>query len=533
MNLIHDPWLKAINKQGVISVIPFRELVNPQWIEVFSPRPDFKGAIYQFLIGLLQTCFAPADLDCWIEHEQSPPDANVLEVAFSRYQSAFELKNNNASAFMQDFSLEGGEECPIAGLLIESPGESTVKENRDLFVKRDRIEKICSVCAAMALFTLQINAPSGGQGHRVGLRGGGPLTTLVFPFDQAASLWQRLWFNVLPSKDKIFQNNTSCLGKDIFPWIAPTRTSERQGVVTCPEDVHPLQMYWAMPRRIRLNFSKLSVGYCDICGEKNNELLSSYFSKNYGINYAGNWEHPLTPYRHDLKGKNPPLSIKGQMGGIGYRHWLGLTLGNEKQQEFPAAVVNNYRRKMEEIGENRHYPLVWCFGYDMDNMKARCWYENKLPLFNLKSVSREILQDTVHELLTVAREALALLKKYLKSAWFSPEGQSKNLDFFFIERQFWEISEDDFYACIREIVDDIRSIVSIYEIWLNKISRLALFLFDTQTLTGLPEDRNMQRIIMARNDLEKWLKFSTPLRDLWKKIGLARTESVEKNKETV
>jgi hypothetical protein len=29
------------------------------------------------------------------------------------------------------------------------------------------------------LFSLQLNAPSGGKGYRTGLRGGGPLTTLI------------------------------------------------------------------------------------------------------------------------------------------------------------------------------------------------------------------------------------------------------------------------------------------------------------------------------------------------------------------
>nr|WP_231886596.1 type I-E CRISPR-associated protein Cse1/CasA [Methylomonas methanica] len=61
--------------------------------------------------------------------------------------------------------------------------------------------QLCPSCAATALFTLQTNAPSGGVGHRVGLRGGGPLTTLVLPKASQTTLWQKLWLNVFNQED--------------------------------------------------------------------------------------------------------------------------------------------------------------------------------------------------------------------------------------------------------------------------------------------------------------------------------------------
>jgi CRISPR system Cascade subunit CasA len=531
MNLIHDSWLRAVNKYRTATPISPAEMVNPEWLDILLPRPDFKGAIYQLLIGLLQTCFAPDDLEDWVKWWKSPPDSDTLLQAFSNCHAAFELKNNNAPAFMQDLTLENGEICNIAELLIESPGGLTIKENRDHFIKRGKIEKVCPTCAAISLFTLQINAPSGGQGHRVGLRGGGPLTTLVLPSEPTATLWQRLWLNVLPLSHQSFREKDNLWEqKDIFPWLAPTRTSDSKGVITCPEHTHPFQVYWAMPRRIRLNFNNLMTGLCDLCGTENHELLSSYFSKNYGINYAGTWEHPLTPYRHDAKAKNPPLSIKGQMGGIGYRHWLGLALGNQKKLEYPAAVVSNYHEKIAEMEEPLHYPQLWCFGYDMDNMKARCWYENQLPLFNFNRDRITFLQFEVNELLIVAREALTLLKKYTKAAWYSVE-PNKNLDFSFLESQFWEKSEHKFYDCLKEIINNDRPIMQIDEIWLNKITSITLFLFDALTLTALPKE--MQRIVPARNNLKKWLSYSTPIKDLWKKINANCTQVVKENKETI
>ena len=66
MNLITDPWIPVIRKDGPDKSCPWQivEAENPV-IEINAPRPDFQGALYQFMIGLLQTCFAPEDEDEW------------------------------------------------------------------------------------------------------------------------------------------------------------------------------------------------------------------------------------------------------------------------------------------------------------------------------------------------------------------------------------------------------------------------------------------------------------------------------------
>ncbi|MDE9520027.1 type I-E CRISPR-associated protein Cse1/CasA, partial [Xenorhabdus bovienii] len=85
----------------------------------------------------------------------------------------------------------------ISGLLIEAPGANTLKLNTDHFIKRGQCEVVSPEMAAIALFTLQINAPAGGVGHRVGLRGGGPLTILVQPQTLDTPLWHKLWLNIV------------------------------------------------------------------------------------------------------------------------------------------------------------------------------------------------------------------------------------------------------------------------------------------------------------------------------------------------
>jgi CRISPR system Cascade subunit CasA len=72
----------------------------------------------------------------------------------------------------------------------------------------------------------------------------------------------------------------------IFPWLALTRTSELASAVTTPEQVNPLQAYWGMPRRVRLDFDATHSGRCDLCETESDELLSGMTVKNYGVNYA-------------------------------------------------------------------------------------------------------------------------------------------------------------------------------------------------------------------------------------------------------
>jgi CRISPR system Cascade subunit CasA len=102
--------------------------------------------------------------------------------------------------------------------------------------------------------------------------------------------------------------------------------------VVTPENAHPLQAYWGMPRRIELDFTHTDAGICDLCGEEHESLLRQMRVKNYGVQYDG-WRHPFSPYRQALKDSSSPwLALKGQPGGISYKDWLGLIL--EREDKF-------------------------------------------------------------------------------------------------------------------------------------------------------------------------------------------------------
>lgn len=532
MNLITLPWLKAINKEGKIVPINLLQIGNPEITNICHPRADFRGAIYQFLIGLLQTCFAPGSLAEWKKLWDLPPSTKNLLKAFSTYEKAFDLE-----LFMQDCALVGEEkEKSVASLFIEAPGELTIKENRDHFINRNQQYKnICVPCAAMAIFTLQINAPSGGQGHRVGLRGGGPLTTLIAPYNVSTSLWQKLWLNVFSEEEEIYEKTFRSTPKmneeDIFPWLAPVRISENAGTTTCPLDTHPLQMYWAMPRRIRLDFAKTTSGECDICGDDYPQLISHYYTKNYGVNYAGSWMHPLTPYR--LKEDAFPLSLKGEIGGIGYRHWLGLALksGEGEEGEVRAAIVNSYYEKANKFTDLPPVTL-WVFGYDMDKMKARCWHESIFPLFKLDFSHYKQLEEAIKELLDSAKETLFHLRNAIKWAWFTYSDNARNMDFSFVSDQFYERTENFFYVCIRRLCEnngDLSQMISILEEWLIKISAIAYSLLNMTLFRSPLEDLNMRRIMQARKNMNYGLYHAPTLKIVREKINIHRAISDKEN----
>jgi hypothetical protein len=112
----------------------------------------------------------PANEEDWKAWWHHPPPPAELEATFAPLAAAFNL-DGDGPRFLQDLEDFPGDSLPIERLLIDAPGENTVERNTDLLVKRDRVALLGRPAAAMALYTLQTFAPSGGAGHRTSLRG--------------------------------------------------------------------------------------------------------------------------------------------------------------------------------------------------------------------------------------------------------------------------------------------------------------------------------------------------------------------------
>ncbi|WP_280564328.1 type I-E CRISPR-associated protein Cse1/CasA [Chromohalobacter sp. 48-RD10] len=532
MNLLTDPWLPFRHSDGSLRYRPPSALADPDVLDLALPRADFQGAAWQFLIALLQTAITPEDTDAWLDRYQQPPSVASLDEALAPFVSAFEL-DGDGPRFMQDLDpLKDVKEAPVGGLLIDSPGANGIKNNTDFFVKRGRVESVCPSCAALALYTMQINAPAGGAGIRVGLRGGGPLTTLILPEDENQPLWMRLWPNVMPA-DAVGQPGQRWRAPDaddgdLFFWMTDTRVSDKKGTEVLPDDVHPLHAFWSMPRRYRLLFDD-EPGCCDLCGGETSRPVRRLRSKKQGANYDGPWRHPLTPYRR-LNPQKPdelPLSSKGQPGGLGYRHWPGLVLENEAGGVLPARLVTHHLQKHDLVEAARgdgeafdalyRHARLWVFGYDMDNMKPRGWYSVEMPLVGVPQMHQETLREWVKRFVDLAGDVTWQVRNQLKRAWFKRPEDAKG-DMSQIDAQLFEATQLAFFDALRQMGEALRDAKAtptlppeISREWYLTLKRRALALFDAQAISGPLEGMKMQqleRISNARRYLLAYLNGS-------------------------
>ncbi|RJQ70259.1 MAG: type I-E CRISPR-associated protein Cse1/CasA [Desulfobacteraceae bacterium] len=522
MNLITDKWIPVIRKDGAYDTIKPWQIVeagNPV-IEINAPRPDFQGALYQFMIGLLQTCFIPLDRPEWLRHWEKMPPLGELKSAFEKVEEAFELDASTGKGFMQDHDDFEGEWLPIEDLIGGALSNNTRKGNKDLFVKTGQIKTVSSYWAALALFNLQVTGVLAWGQHRVGLRGNAPLTTLIIPDSRQSILWQKLWMNVIYREDMdhipgdILKNDLA----HIFPWIGKTRISQNKKP-TSPSDANPLQHYWAMPRRIRLKVEPVK-GKCDLSGEDLVMGVKSYKRIPDGVYYTNGWVHPLSPYTRKSKDKFPK-PIEGKYAGEGFRQWVSLNYDEFTSEEKRkmrwgrALVVKHYYEEKPHVASTR----LWCFGYDATNANVRCWYESSMPTFQVPKDYIDALKDHVTEALQIAYEIAEELRFSLIRAWFRPQSDgngkkkwnhvisaiknSGHLSTYkSIEYEYWESLEEEFSAMLDELIaygQTPGQPIEIYMQWANAIQRHCLSYFDQNVLRGAVDETDLRRVVDAKN----------------------------------
>ena len=503
MNLLNENWLPVRRKDGTRSWVSPDQLADPDIVAFAADRADFNGALAQFAIGLLQTTSRVDDLASWRSLFEAPPDAVTLGKWYAPMEAAFQF-DGDGPRFMQDFSLKSGEAatCDIGALLIESPGENALKNNSDHFIKRGQIKALCSHCAATALLTLQVNGPAGGAGYRTGLRGGGPLTTLVLCQPQR-SLWHDLWLNVRERSGFLAQQGdaTRTQPHSSFPWLADIEATQNTGGETSPMQVHPHHVFWAMPRRIRLDMESVASGGCDICGRSSEKLIQRYETKNNGLNYKGAWDHPLSPYYETKEGWLP---LHPQPGGFGYRHWLPWVMGlKADKKQRPARVVEHLREHHSRSvkGQLR----LWGFGFDLDKGKTRCWYETTLPLYGLADCEPDAQRHVESEVsiwLAGAELAASYLRGAVKDAWFGADARG---DFSAIDASFWNATEAMFYRQLKTLIElaredkaDETNPLPVREAWHRHLTQTCKRMFDGEFVgAGAVERLNPRRVATA------------------------------------
>ncbi|MDP2906153.1 MAG: type I-E CRISPR-associated protein Cse1/CasA [Candidatus Omnitrophota bacterium] len=499
MNLIHDVWIPVRRRSGAREKIAPWEVTDKYAddpiLELAAVRPDFNGALIQFLIGLLQTTCAPQGDSDWRKWLNNPPPPVKLKEKFESVALAFNL-DGDGPRFMQDLTIESEEKkttVEVDNLLIDAPGENALMGNTDFFVKRKPNKLLCQNCAAHAVLTLQLNSPEGGRGHLTGLRGGGPVSTIVM----GNNLWATSWINVLNMSSFC---SLACSEKentaDKFPWMTATRAGDKS--ITTSQDINPAQIYWSLPKRIRLIFKQGKV-QCGLCGDGCDNFIAQYYLKTYGVKYK-NIAHPLTPTYL----KDNDLSSVHQREAVGYKFWSGYIFDCLDKDRNPAKVISVAMNR----GISRDFRL-WVYGYDMKKNKPKGWYEGVMPIISIEdSQKRKSFSGYVVMLILAADTVSSSLSKAVAKAL--------NAGVFDIVRQrFWQETEAEFYRQLAILRDDVMrggDGLSARQAWRGYLSGKAEDIFNDMSQADMIELVNAKRVAKAFNELKKYVRYGERLK---------------------
>jgi CRISPR system Cascade subunit CasA len=511
-NLISTPWVSVIRTSGQRDRVRPADLTDgidsDPILDIDFPRPDFRCAALEFLIGLLTVACPP--LDDWEPRWTNPPSTADLEAAFAPFAVGFTFDGEGARAYqdLEDFATKA---TRVEALLIEAPGAATEKKNATLLVKPGRIEVMSRSAAAMALLTLQKMAPAGGAGNRTSVRGGGPLTTLVVP-TRPATLWHRLWANVPPGDAP----PTPAEFSRIFPWLAPTRLSSKDGRTTTPEDVDWRQAFFGMPRRIRLDFEPNIGRYaCDLTGEIENVIVRTYRTRPHGMNYdVWGGVHPLTPHYRSKAGDPIRYPVHGQEGRFGYQQWVAMLYGAKDGLREPALCVSLFVgvRKDDFSRGDRSFRLM-AAGYDMDNMKARAFIEAETPDITVPEGDREAVAEKARDFVAAANEVAGALGQAVKIALYgNGTDVGRNTTPLTSARdRFWSDTNDRFFATLNEFsklpAEELAgdAALPMARTWRTVMERAALAIFDDMAPVQDALSPDVKRVVDGRRFLVRML----------------------------
>lgn len=335
LNLIDDPWIPVLCADGSRRIIAPWQMAEPDVVRPDWPRPDLNIACLELLIGLVFLADPPVDSEDW--DERCPADPQRLREKLAPYAPAFNLLGEGPR-FLQDLEPLTGTSSPVDMLFIDSAGAQTARNNADVMVHRSRYGGLDFPMAAMALYTFQADAPSGGAGNRTSMRGGGPMVTLV---DPERTLWDLVWVNVPCGQPATMES---------LPWMRATRVSDRGQQTLPPEgELFGVEAFFGMPRRLRL--------------VHDDGIVTGVIQKPWGTNYAL-WKHPLSPY-YRMKPGSEWLPKHPRAGHFGYHNWLGVVARENRSELSELALCLREGRSGSSGGS------VIIAGWSMDNMKPR------------------------------------------------------------------------------------------------------------------------------------------------------------------
>ncbi|MCB5412198.1 type I-E CRISPR-associated protein Cse1/CasA [Pseudogemmobacter faecipullorum] len=436
LNLINDSWIPMRDRDGNLRLIaPWQmadsDLSWPAW-----PRPDLDIACIEFLTGLLRLADPPAHSDDW--EDRQAPNPERLRIRLAAFAPAFELLGDGPR-FMQELGGLTGDIRPAELLFLDSGGEGGA-----FTVHAGRYSDLSLPAAAMALYAMQTQAPSGGRGMLTSLRGGGGMSVLL---DPGKGLWSLLWANVPDGRPGQISD---------LPWMRRTIPSD-SGAVHVPPEPQPVEALFGMPRRYWL----LAEG----------ERVTGVIQRPSGTRYQG-WQHPFAGH-YLTKAGDEPLPVRPRPGHGGYRHWQGLALRDPEQLRLrPYNLAQWFDRARGEPAD-----LILA-GWAMSNAKAVDYLFSKVPLIDLDPQAEQLLIAMI--------EAANLFSQSLYGALTGAgiEGETRDL----LRETLYVQTQSGFEQALSQLsaaplAEEIRETLA--RSWLALLRKTAMALFEARVLPGL------------------------------------------------
>lgn len=294
MNLLEDPWIpvRADHGRGAFQLLTYRALLcepGQHW-QISLPRDDLELACLQLLVCMTQVMFLPNDDPTLRQRLAHPLTSAEFDSGIAPFADWFDL-DHPTQPFMQAHDVNAEKITPIQKLLVGLPEGN----NHAFFNEAGEVTHLSAGIAAIALFNQASNSPNWSGKYKGGLRGGGPITTLVFDAD----LRHMVWRNVL-TRPRVEDRQILVAGptQDKPTWIEPIVSN---ATIQWNEIGLMRGLFW---QAVRLRLVKSPQPH--MCGVLGGESLHGYLGfvaePDFKFKIEGLWPHPHGSIKLTLDG---------------------------------------------------------------------------------------------------------------------------------------------------------------------------------------------------------------------------------------
>ena len=298
MNLLKDPWIpvRTDGGTGAFRLLSYQQLLcEPGDWQVSLPRDDLELACVQLLACMTQVMFLPEDDKTLRARIAKPLTPEDFAAGVAPCKDWFDL-DHPTQPFMQSRGVKAAEDTPIQKLLIGLPEGN----NHAFFNEAGEVRHLGGALAAIALFNQASNCPSFGGGFKGSLRGGAPITTLVY----GENLRDTIWRNVL-TRPRIAERQIAMPGfeQDQPTWVKPIL---EKSTIHWNEIGLMRGLFW-QPARVELVKSEV-LAPCDMLDGEATRGYIGFRCEKFSFTVEGVWPHPHGAMTMNLE-KDPPVKF--------------------------------------------------------------------------------------------------------------------------------------------------------------------------------------------------------------------------------